>query len=194
MGRGVLAVGVGLALGFGSAVAMAEPQGTVGLTVGVAGRGVEHRFWEGTAFHLGMRGDVLFGRTNSTSFGAGPYFEAFTHSFDEFQFGGGVSTLFPLTQALPMVLSVGGYGRYAPVMGLEPGVSAALFFGSRSYNFHASYVMAAGLLMQFRYGLGASGETSIVIGAQLDLVALTLPFQLLYNALKGGSPATRPIK
>ncbi len=174
--------------------ARAEPQGTAGLTIGAAGRGLDRKIWDETVFHLGLRGDVLFGRSKVTDFGAGPYLEVATHAFDEVQFGAGVSTLFPVLQALPLVLSVGGYGRWAPAQGLEPGVAGALFWGSRSYNFHASYVMAFGLLAQFRYGLGASQETSIVVSAQLDLVALSLPFQVLVNALRGGSTATRPVK
>jgi len=174
-------------------------QGTVGLTLGAAGIGLEHRFWERTVFQMGLRGDVLFGRSTSSDFGVGPYLEVSTHAFDEVQFGGGISTLLPITQALPLVVSAGGYGRYGGRFGsepyaLEPGVAGALFFGSRSYNYHAGYVIAAGLLAQFRYGLGASGETSIVVGAQLDLVALSLPFQLLVNALRGGSPSTAPVR
>ncbi|MDI3291078.1 hypothetical protein [Polyangium sp. 15x6] len=180
-------------LAFGSE-ARAEPQGTVGLTIGAAGRGLDRKIWDQTVFHLGLRGDVLFGRSKVTDFGVGPYAEVMTHAFDEVQFGAGVSTLFPVLQALPFVVSVGGYGRYAPMQGLEPGVAGALFWGTRSYNFHASYVIAAGLLAQFRYGLGPSRETSIVVGAQLDLVALSLPFQILYNAIRGGSKDTRPVR
>ncbi|MRG94573.1 hypothetical protein [Polyangium spumosum] len=187
---GVLAFGV-LLLGAGEA--RAEPQGTAGLTIGVAGRGFDRRIWDQTVFHLGLRGDVLFGRSKVTDFGFGPYAEVATHAFDEVQLGAGFSTLFPVLQALPIVASVGGYGRYAPLQGVEPGVAGALFWGSRSYNFHANYVMAAGLLAQFRYGLGPSRETSIVVSAQLDLVALSLPFQILVNAFRG-SPATRPVK
>jgi hypothetical protein len=178
----------------GAGTARAEPQGTVGLTIGAAGRGLEHRLWDQTVFHLGLRGDVLFGRKKSSDFGVGPYGEVATHAFDEVQFGTGVSTLLPITEAFPLVLSAGAYGRYAPVQGLEPGLAAALFFGTRSYNFHAGYIMAAGLLAQFRYGLGPSGETSIIISAQLDLVAMSLPFQLLINAFRGGSRDTRPVK
>jgi len=190
----VLPLMLGACLSLAPREAHAEPQGTVGLTIGAAGRALEHRYWDQTVFHLGLRGDVLFGRSKVTDFGAGPYLEVATHAFDEVQLGGGISTLLPITQALPLVLSAGAYGRYAPLQGLEPGVSGALFFGSRSYNYHANYVMAAGLLAQFRYGLGASGETSIVIGAQLDLVALSLPFQLLINAIRGGGPDTRPVR
>jgi hypothetical protein len=174
-------------------------QGTVGLTLGAAGIGLEHRFWERTVFQMGLRGDMLFGRSRSTDFGVGPYLEVSTHAFDEIQFGGGISMLLPISQALPLVVSAGGYGRHGGRFGsepyaLEPGVAGALFFGGRSYNFHTGYAMAVGLLAQFRYGLGASGETAIVFGAQLDLVALSLPVQILVNALRGGSASTAPVR
>jgi len=178
----------------GTSAAQAEVQGTAGLTIGAAGRGLQHHLWEQTVFHLGLRGDVMFGRKTPKDFGIGPYLEVATHAFDELQFGTGASLLLPITQAFPLVLSTGAYGRYAPKQGLEPGIAAALFWGTRSYNFHGSYIMTAGLLTQFRYGLGPSGESSIIISAQIDLVALSLPFQLLINALRGTSPEARPVK
>ena len=190
----LVALGPALALGLGASEARAEPQGTVGLTIGAAGRGFNRRLWDETAFHLGLRGDVLFGRSKSGDFGAGPYLEVATHAFDEVQLGGGLSTLLPITQAFPLVVSAGGYGRWAPLQGLEPGIAGTLFWGSRSFNYHASYVMTGGLLAQFRLGLGPSRETSIVIAAQLDLVAMSLPVQLLINALRGGSADTRPVR
>jgi hypothetical protein len=195
---------LGLAVLLSAPALRAAPQATVGLTVGAAGRGYDHHFWQKTVFHLGLRGDVIFGRSRVQSFGVGPYAEVFTNAFNELQFGTGVSTLLPVTEAFPIVISVGGYGRYGataypvPSTGtayrLEPGVAASIFWGSRSYNFHANYVMSAGLLAQLRYGLGPSGETSIIVGAQLDLVAISLPFQMLYWAIRGGSRETAPVR
>src|ERR1700691_5584998 len=75
--------------------AHAEPQASVGLTIGAAGEGFDRHLWQRTAFHLGLHGDVLFGRTSTSDFGIGPYAELFTHAFDEIQFGGGVSGLLP---------------------------------------------------------------------------------------------------
>jgi hypothetical protein len=193
-GRRALAGAAVLVGCLASVEARAEPQGTVGLTVGVAGRGLDRKLWDQTVFHAGLRGDVMFGRSKVQHFGFGPYAEVATHAFDELQFGAGVTTLFPVLEAFPIVASVGGYGRYAPLQGLEPGVAGALFWGSRSYNFHNSYVMASGLLAQFRYGLGPSRETSIVISLQLDLNFMSLPIQILYNAIRGESPDTKPVR
>jgi hypothetical protein len=191
-----------------SAAAQADPQATVGLTVGAAGAGLNRSIWQGTAFHLGIHGDVLFGRERNSDFGIGPYAEVLTNGFDEIQFGGGVSGLLPILNTFPLVLSLGGYGRAAGgygrgpiifggatgVIELEPGLAAELFFGSRSYNFHAPYVMTAGLIGQMRYGLGPTRETSIVVGAQVDFAILSLPFVFLINAIRGGSPETDPVR
>jgi hypothetical protein len=175
--------------------ARADPQATVGLTIGDAGVGYDRHFWTKNKFHLGLRSDVMFGRSKATDFGVGPYVEVLTHAFNEIQFGGGVSGLLPVLPAFPIVLSFGGYGRKARDMfPLEPGITGQLFFGSRSYNFHANYVMAVGLLGQMRYGLGRSKETSIVISAQIDLLVLALPVIFLINAARGGSHDTDPVR
>ena len=188
-----------------AAPARAEPQATVGLTLGAAGAGLHRSIWQSTAFHLGIHGDVLFGRSSNADFGIGPYAEVLTNGFDEIQFGGGVSGLLPVLDTFPIVVSAGAYGRrqasrspgLLPVTesyGLEPGLAGELFFGSRSYNFHAPYVMTAGLIAQMRYGLGASKETSIVLGAQVDFAILSLPFVFLINAARGGSSETAPVR
>ncbi len=187
-----------------AAPAQAEPQATVGLTLGVAGAGLSRSIWQSTAFHLGVHGDVLFGRSSNADFGIGPYAEVLTNGFDEIQFGGGLSGLLPVLDTYPIVVSVGAYGRqaataaYRPLapasFGLEAGLAGELFFGSRSYNFHAPYVMTAGLIAQMRYGLGPSKETSIVLGAQVDFAILSLPFVFLFNAARGGSSETESIR
>jgi hypothetical protein len=188
-----LAGALGVALH--AAGAHADPQATVGLTVGAAGAGLNRSIWQATAFHLGIHGDVLFGRERNSDFGIGPYAEVLTNGFDEIQFGGGLSGLLPILDTFPLVLSAGAYGRQATGgYGLEPGLAGELFFGSRSFNFHAPYVMTAGLIGQMRYGLGPSRETSIIVGAQLDFAILTLPFVFLINAARGGSSETAPVR
>lgn len=188
-----------------AAPAQAEPQATVGLRLGAAGAGLQRSIWQSTAFHLGIHGDVLFGRSSNADFGIGPYAEVLTNGFDEIQFGGGISGLLPVLDTFPIVVSAGAYGRQAasrspgllPAIesyGLEPGLAGGLFFGSRSYNFHAPYVMTAGLIAQMRYGLGASRETSIILGAQVDFAILSLPFVFLINAVRGGSSETAPVR
>jgi hypothetical protein len=173
----------------------AEPQASVGITLGAAGEGLGHDFWNHrTAFHLGLHGDVLFGRSSTSDFGVGPYAELMTHAFDEVQFGGGVSGLFPVLDTFPIVLSAGGYGRKgSDGFGLEPGIAGELFWGARSYNFHSRYVLSGGLLTEVRYGLGASRETSIVIAAQVDVGLLVLPVLFLITAARGGSHEADPI-
>ena len=189
-----LAFTCAVALTCTTSLARAEPQTTAAITIGAAGRATQHTFWNETVFHMGVRGDVLFGRSNASSFGFGPYGEVITHAFDEIQFGAGAAALLPIIDGIPLVLSAGAYGRYAPVTGIEPGIAGSIFWGLRSYNHHGPYNMAGGLLAQFRYGLGASGETAIIISAQLDVVALSLPIQFVVNAIRGGSPDTRPVK
>lgn len=174
---------------------VAAPQATAGLTIGVAGAGKNREIWAESLFHLGLRGDVLFGRDKPFDFAFGPYLELNTHAFREAQLGAGISLLVPVIDYLPLVFSVGAYGRKGDdVFGVEPGLSGQLFWGTRSYNFHANYVLAAGLIAQMRYGLGESKETSIVVGAQLDLAAMSLPVQLLINAIRGGSHDTDPVE
>jgi hypothetical protein len=179
--------------GLAPAAAGAEPQASAGLTAGVAGRGLDRAVWDQTVFHGGLRGDVLFGRSSNRSFGVGPYAEVLTHAFDEIQFGAGVSTLLPVLDTFPLVLSAGVYGRTGEdAFGVNPGVAATLFWGSRSYNFHANYGMAGGLLAEMRLGLGDARETSVVLGAQLDLALMAMPVVFLVNALKR-SPETAPL-
>jgi hypothetical protein len=194
----VLAAGLAAwgALVGGDRAASAEPQASVGLTVGAAGEGYDHQFWkQRTAFHLGLHGDVIFGRSTTSDFGIGPYAEVMTHAFDEVQFGGGVSGLLPVIDAFPIVLSAGAYGRRgSDKFGLEPGVAGELFWGSRSYNFHSKYMISGGLLTQLRYGLGPSHETSIVVSAQVDVLLLAMPVLFLITAARGPSNESAPIR
>lgn len=175
--------------------ARAEPQASAGVTVGLAGIGLDRQLWDSTVFHVGLRGDVLFGRAANADFGVGPYAEVLTHAFDEIQTGVGVSVLAPIHDTFPLVLSTGAYGRWSgDARGVEPGIAAAIFWGGRSYNFHSRYGMSTGLLAQGRFGLGGSKETAVVLAAQLDLALLALPFVYLFEAAKGPSPEAAPVR
>jgi len=174
--------------------ARAEPQASVGLTIGAAGEAYDRQWWKRTAFHLGLHGDILFGRSSTRDFGIGPYAEVFTHAFDEIQFGGGVSGLLPVLDTFPIVLSAGAYGRKgSDRFGVTPGLAGELFWGARSYNFHSRYVLSGGVLAQVRYGLGPARETSIVIAAQVDVGLLALPILFLVTAARGSSRAAAPV-
>lgn len=172
-------------------LANADPQVNAGVNLGIAGRGFYREFWEETEFHLGLRGDVLFGRNNTRQFGVGPYVEFLTNGFDELQFGGGGSFLIPVIDSLPIILSAGAYGRLGSEgFGVEPGIATSLFVGSRSYNFNSNYVMAFGVVPQFRYGLGDSREMTFIVSTHIDLAFLCSPIIFLVDAARGGSPET----
>jgi hypothetical protein len=175
--------------------AQGDPQSTVGLTIGGAGVGPEGEFWDHAEFHLGMRGDVLFGRCDPTDFGVGPYVEIGTFAFDELQMGGGASLLLPIHEELPLIASFGAYGRVADdEFGGEPGVAGTLFWGTRSYNFHENYVLTAGLLFGWRQSLGDSRESHFWIAAQIDLAVLALPFVALVSLMRGPSEEAQPLE
>jgi len=172
--------------------ANADPQGNAGLTLGVAGVGESGAIGDHAEFHLGARGDILFARDQPSDFGLGPYAEIGTLGFDELHVGGGLSALLPVHPTFPIVLSGGAYGRYGDDgFGFEPGIAGSLFWGTRSYNFHTDYVMAAGLLVSYRASMGDSGQSALVVGAQLDAVVLSLPFVMLFDLIRGPSDEAR---
>jgi hypothetical protein len=178
-----------------AATAGAEPQANTGLVIGGAGVGAEGEFWDHAEFHVGLRGDVMLGRDDPDDFGAGPYVDVGTFAFDELTFGGGGQLLLPVFDALPLVLSAGAYARIGnDDFGLEPGIIGALFWGSRSYNFHANYVMAIGLLAGYRYTFGESRESALVVAAQVDLALIGMPFILLVNVIRGPTSEAAPIE
>lgn len=173
----------------------------IGITVGAAGVGKDQRVWDETVFHLGARGDVLFGRNGSNGFGVGPYLEVLTHDFGELQGGGGASLLLPVMELYPIVLSAGGYVRVpwrsepGPLAdtshGVEPGICGTVFFGTRSFNFHTPWELTVGLLGQARFGLGESRESSFVVAAQIDLAAIWVPIVFIVNGLQESPEAAR---
>jgi hypothetical protein len=168
-------------------VALAEPaagapQANLGLTAG--GALTDLRAFPRGALHMGARGDVLFFRTRNREMGVGPYVDVGTIGFETIEVGGGVAWLVPVVEAMPFVLSAGIFERRAPTFGWEPGVSASLFVGVRSFNFAFWYGLAAGVFVQGRYGLGDAKQADVVGGAQVDLSLLAYPFVLAYEALR----------
>jgi hypothetical protein len=175
-------------------VAYADPQATVGLLAGVAGRGQHSRVFEEPAFHGGVHADMLFGRSSPSDFGVGPYVEALTQHFDDFQAGGGASLLFPVLDSFPIVASVGGYMRVADDdFDVQPGIATTLFIGGKSYNYSSPYVMTFGLVAQARVGLDDRRQTSFVLALQLDTAFLASPIVFLIDAIDGGSREVDPV-
>lgn len=180
---GVVGVGaLAFALALGRA-AEARPQISSGLTTGVAFTDLRAENGPRVAYQLGGRFDLLLGRGGPRDMALGPYVELTTAAFDTFEAGGGVAWLVP-TGAPAVVFSAGAFARTSR-FGVEPGVAATIFWGPRSYNYHSSYAIAAGLFAQGRYGLSGDGkQADALVGVQLDLEYFALPFVFAYEALR----------
>jgi hypothetical protein len=159
----------------------ARPQISSGLTNGAAFTDLRAENGPRVAYHLGGRLDLLFGREGPHDMAVGPYLEVLTAGFDTLETGGGVAWLVP-TGSAGFVFSGGGFARTSR-FGLEPGAAATIYWGSRSYNFHSSYAISAGFFAQGRYGLGEGHQADAIVGVQLDLVYLALPWMFAYEAI-----------
>ena len=169
------------ACGVGREALPSVVQSNIAGTVGVTGRDL---FGE-VRLHLGLRGDVLFGRSSPWDFGAGPYAEVVS-ALDDLSLGGGVSALVPIDENFPVVLSFGGYGRYwSGAWG--PGLTGQLFWGTRSFNYHSWYGMALGISLQGRVGVGELEERAIVVALHIEGIGLAMPLVYLINAFRGGA-------
>ena len=167
-----------------TAAAEAAPQWNASAITGVCGTGTRDAWWQDTCWFNGARADLMLGRERNSDFGIGPHLDATTAGFEDVRLGGGLTGLVPWHAYFPLVLSAGAYARRDDDR-WEPGIAGWAFLGSRSFNFHSSYVMAGGLLAGVQYGLGDSRETAIVIAAQIDGLILALPFVLAYEAIRG---------
>jgi hypothetical protein len=184
MDRNARLVLVGAAVFLVAGPAGAEPQVNAALTAGIAAVGEGGQWWARTTPHLGVRGDAILGRTGNKDFGLGPFVEVLT-AFSDVQVGGGASAHIPVHGYLPIVVSAGGYGRRTAEFGWEPGMSGQVFWGSRSYNYGGRYVLAGGLSLQGRWGLGDARERAVVLAAHIDGQLLALPLLMLVGALRG---------
>jgi hypothetical protein len=175
----------GLIVGTLSGQAVARPQASSAVALGIAANGDRDDLWSGTRFAAGLRGDVLEWRERDADFGFGPYVEVLTtSSFHDLELGAGASLLIPVHPYLPVVASLGPYMRDTSAWGWEPGLSGSLFWGSRSFNYHSWYGLSAGLVLGGRYGLGPSHEVSTTLSVALDLELVALPFIVLWEALR----------
>ena len=163
--------------------AQAEPQWNASALTGVCGRGADGAYWQDTCWYNGVRGDVLFGRKRYSDASAGPFVSVTSAGFDDLRLGGGATLRLPVTKYLPLGLSAGGYARREDSW--NPGLSGWLFFGSRSFNFHSSYVMAGGLVLGMEHDLKGPKHNTLVIAAQIDGLVLALPFLIGYEWLAG---------
>jgi len=164
-----------------AAEASAAPQITSGVTTGLALTDLRADNGPRVAYHLGARLDLSFLRSGPRDMGLGPYVDVATAAFDTFETGGGLAWVVPV-DSTAFVLSGGAFARTSR-FGWEPGASATLFWGSRSYNFHSAYQIGLGLYAQGRYGFGDGKQADAILGVQVDLEYLALPFLLAYEAI-----------
>jgi hypothetical protein len=162
----------------------ARPQITSGVTMGAALTDMRAENGPRLAYHLGGRLDLLFGREAPRDMAFGPYLELVTAAFDTFETGGGAAWLVPTAGgATAFVFSAGAFARTSR-FGLEPGLTTAIFWGARGLNYHSAYATGTGVFVQGRYGLGSDGrQADAVVGVQLDLEYLALPWVLAYAAI-----------
>ncbi len=133
-------------------------------------------------FYLGGQADVMFGRTSNASWGVGPMARIGSYRFSDLQLQLGASVLLPVHDYLPLVLSGGLYSQRDG--DLRTGGFASLYWGTRSFNYHGSYVMTGGLVLEARQTAGDGGEKTVLVGANIDLQAVLLPAVMLINAFR----------
>jgi hypothetical protein len=164
--------------------AIADPQASVGLTIGGAVEDVVGPTPASGAFHLGGRGSILFLRNRGADMAIGPYVDVATASFHNVDLGGGAEWLLPVRDDLPLVLSAGAFWRNGDGRSWTPGMEGTIFFGSRSYNFHSWYGMAAGLFAQSRWIPSSPSTVDLVFGVQIDGELLALPVLFVWEAIR----------
>jgi hypothetical protein len=177
-----LLLGVGVSVATFATIAEATPQVSAGLTTGAALTDMRANNGPRLAYHLGGRFDVLLLRDRAGKMAVGPYVDVATAAFDTFESGGGVEWLVPVGETA-LIFSGGLFARTSR-FGWEPGATGTLFWGSRSYNYHSAYSLGLGLFLQGRYGLSDTGKQSdAILGVQIDLEYLALPFLFAYEAI-----------
>ena len=159
--------------------ARAEPQVHGAVTAGGGARDLRDDVRG--VFHLGGWADILFFREKQRDVGFGPHLQVATASFQSFETGLGASVLLP-TGGPVFILSAGPHLRVAHGT-VDPGATATVFFGSRSFNFHSPYGYQLGVFVEGRQGI-TSRQTEIYGGLHIDLAILALPAVLLAQSFR----------
>jgi hypothetical protein len=180
--RPLVSTALAVALALLPARANATPQVGAGLTTGAAITDIRAGNGPRLAYHLGGRFDVLLLRDRAGAMALGPYVDVATAAFDTFESGGGLEWLIPAADTA-FILSGGGFARTSR-FGWEPGATGTLFWGSRSFNYHSTYSLGIGLFLQGRYGFGDGHQADAIVGVQVDLEYLALPFLFAYEAIR----------
>ncbi len=130
-------------------------------------------------FALQWRLDFLFGRTSPRAFGIGPALSVRMDHFSDIAPMLGASVLFPIHEALPIVLTAAGGARWDGTT-WAPGVSGRAWWGVRSHNYHGVYVLCVGLWAETRHWFEPQNSTDFAVGIDFDMQALAIPFIALY--------------
>jgi hypothetical protein len=166
--------------------AQAAPQASFGMTFGGVAEDVTTGPPRGQV-HWGGRGDLLLLRSRGYDMAIGPYVDVATSSFHDVDVGGGAEWLLPVRDDLPFVLSAGFFARDGEGRSWTPGFEGTVFWGSRSYNFHSWYGLAAGLFAQMRDVPGSPEQTDVVFGIQVDGEIILMPSMLILQLLRTDS-------
>lgn len=133
-------------------------------------------------FSIALRADLLALRSTPRSFGLGPYLSVRSDGFRNVCPSLGASLLVPLHDTFPLVLSAGPVACVDP-LGFSLGALERIWWGARSYNYHASYVLSGGLFFEARQFTAPSGGLDLLAGADIDLEILAIPWIALYTWL-----------
>lgn len=167
--------------------AAAVPQLTTAMTMGGGVGNLTDSPSRSAVFHLGAWSDILFLRDKESAVGLGPYVQVATTAFSSLELSAGPTFLVPLGGPV-LQLSAGPNLRLA-TGGPYGGVLGRAFFGSRSYNFHSIYGFAVGGFLESRVLFGgppgASAQTDLIVGAQVDFLVLALPVVFAVEAIRG---------
>lgn len=174
------ALGIGLLGG----TARAETEVNAAMTGGVATLRMES---QGTRVggHLGAYADAIFTRRRSRDWGLGPHVDFTTLAFATAEPGAGVSGLVPIGDVILMP-------RITPFLRLgegpsRGGLAGSLFIGGRSHNFSGTYTLGNGGYLQVRRSLASDERLDFIIGAQIDMAYVALPFIFAVQALRPGA-------
>jgi len=165
--------------------APAAPQGHAAIAAGVAVLDRTERRGGFPEFSGAVRGELFFGRERDKDLGLGPLVTLSSVSFEHYGASAGLSALLPASPTFPFIASLAG-GVLSTRPGWSPSVEAWLFWGPASYNFHARYAMASGVLFGYQTSLGSERVTVISVNGQLDLELVALPFILVHQWIAGG--------
>ncbi len=166
--------------------AQADPQWSGGWVTGVAAEGERGAMFSEASWFNALRGELVLGRSRNQSFGIGPYAELGTAGFEDVRMGGGAVAVIPWHPYFPLSVSLGGYARRDDDR-FTGGISAFGMLGSRSYNFHSNYAIAAGLVFGVQRDLDDNRRSALVVGVQLDALLLAMPVIIGVSALQSGS-------